>query len=76
MLLSQSGFWKRVKTGRESDIFLKTKKFSAYDLAFEQHLIDYGIYPHGYDYDNDDGSVYPSAASRLESGKTFTRRQL
>ena len=59
MSLSQSGSRKRAKTGRESDISSKTKKSSAYDPAFEQHLIDHGIYPHGYDYDDDDGSVYP-----------------
>ncbi len=59
MSSSQSGSRKRAKTGRESDISSKTKKSSAYDPAFEQHLIDHGIYPHGYDYDDDDGSVYP-----------------
>ena len=59
MSSSQLGSRKRAKTGRESDISSKTKKSSAYDPAFEQHLIDHGIYPHGYDYDDDDGSVYP-----------------
>ena len=61
MSSSQSGSRKRAKTGRESDISSKTKKWksSAYDRGFEQHLIDHGVYPHGYDYDDDDGSVYP-----------------
>ena len=59
MSSSQSGSRKRAKTRRESDISSKTKKSSAYDPAFEQHLIDHGIYPHGYDYDDDDGYVYP-----------------
>ncbi|MCJ1461990.1 hypothetical protein MMC07_000590 [Pseudocyphellaria aurata] len=45
---SQSGSRKRAKTGRESDISLKTKKSSAYDGGFEQHLIDHGVYPAGY----------------------------
>ena len=60
---SQSGSRKRTKSGRESDTSSKTRKSSAYDPGFEQHLIDHGIYPHGYDYDDDDdvdeGSVYP-----------------
>ena len=43
MSSSQSGSRKRAKTGRESDISSKTKKSSAYDPAFEQHLIDHGI---------------------------------
>ena len=48
MSSSQSGSRKRAKTGRESDISSKTKKSSAYDPAFEQHLIDHGVYPEGY----------------------------
>ena len=61
---SQSSSRKRVKTGTESDISSRTRKSSAYDPDFEQHLIDHGIYPHGYDQgddddDDDDGSVYP-----------------
>lgn len=44
MSSSQSGSRKRAKTGRESNISSKTKKFSAYDPAFEQHLIDHGIH--------------------------------
>ena len=58
MSSSQSGPRKRAKAERESDVS-KTKRSSAYDLAFEGYLIDHGIYPHGYDYDNNDGSVYP-----------------
>ena len=44
MSSSQSGSRKRAKTGRESDISSKTKKSSAYDRGFEQHLIDHGIH--------------------------------
>ena len=44
MSSTQSGPRKRAKTGRELDISSKTKKSSAYDPAFEQHLIDHGIY--------------------------------
>ena len=44
MSASQSGSRKRAKTGRESDISLSTRKTSAYDPAFEQHLIDHGIH--------------------------------
>ncbi|SLM38477.1 hypothetical protein LPUS_08696 [Lasallia pustulata] len=54
---SQSGSRKRAKTGTESDISSKTRKSSAYDAGFEQHLVDYGIYPDKYDYG--DGFVYP-----------------
>ena len=45
---SQSGFRKRTKSGRESDTSSKTRKSSAYDPGFEQHLIDHGVYPEGY----------------------------
>ncbi|KAL2047531.1 hypothetical protein ABVK25_011460 [Lepraria finkii] len=45
---SYSGSRKKAKTGRESDIPSKTKKSSAYDPVFGQHLIDHGIYPEGY----------------------------
>lgn len=59
-----SGSRKRAKTGRESDTSSTTRKSSAYNRNFEQHLIDHGIYPHGYynggDDDDDDGSVYPN----------------
>lgn len=59
MASSQSSSRKRVKSGKESNTFSRTKKSSAYDPAFEQHLIDRGVYPHGYDYNDDDCSVYP-----------------
>ncbi|KAK3176921.1 hypothetical protein OEA41_008247 [Lepraria neglecta] len=45
---SQSGSRKRAKI---SDTSSKTRKSSAYDPIFEQHLIDHGIYPEGYDDD-------------------------
>ena len=45
---SQSGSRKRAKTGRESGTSSSTRKTSAYDPSFEQHLIDHGIYPEGY----------------------------
>ncbi|KAK3178843.1 hypothetical protein OEA41_000980 [Lepraria neglecta] len=48
MASSQSGSRKRAKTGQESDISSRTRKSSAYDPAFAQHLIDHGVYPHGY----------------------------
>ena len=47
MSSSQSGSRKRVKTGRESHIS-KTRKSTAYDPDFDQHLIDHGVYPEGY----------------------------
>ncbi len=53
MASSQSGSRKKAKTGRESDISSKTRKSSAYDPEFEQHLIDHGIYPEGYGEDED-----------------------
>ena len=50
---SQSGSRKRAKTGRASGTSSSTRKTSAYDPAFEQHLIDHGIYPEGYGEDED-----------------------
>ena len=50
---SQSGSRKRTKTGRESGTSSSTRKTSAYDPPFEQHLIDHGIYPEGYGDDED-----------------------
>ena len=44
MSASQSGSRKRAKTGRESGTSSSTRKTSAYDPAFEQHLIDHGIH--------------------------------
>ena len=48
MSSSQSGSRKRAKTGRESGTSSLTRKTSAYDPAFEQHLIDHGVYPDGF----------------------------
>lgn len=45
---SQSGSRKRARTGRESDTSSKTRRTSAYDGGFEQHLIDHNVYPEGY----------------------------
>ena len=39
---------KRARTGRDSDTSSKTRRTSAYDLGFEQHLVDHGVYPEGY----------------------------
>lgn len=41
---SQSGSRKRAKTGRQSGTSSSTRKTSAYDPAFKQHLNDHGIY--------------------------------
>ena len=41
---SHSGSRKRAKTGRESGTSSSTRRTSAYDPAFEQHLNDHGIY--------------------------------
>lgn len=46
---SQSGSRKRAKTKGKSGTSSSTRRrTSAYDPAFEQHLIDHGIYPAGY----------------------------
>ncbi|KAL8900576.1 MAG: hypothetical protein Q9207_005637 [Kuettlingeria erythrocarpa] len=45
--MSQSGSRKRAKTGKESDASSSTRKSSAYDPAFRQHLVDHGIYESG-----------------------------
>ena len=49
MASGQSGSSKRARTGKEPDTLPTTKRSSAYDLNFEQHLIDHGVYPDGYD---------------------------
>lgn len=49
MSLSQRSSRKRAKIAIELDTSSKTKRSSAYDPAFEQHLIDHGVYPEGYD---------------------------
>lgn len=48
---TQSGSRPRAKTTSTSDKSLKTRKSSAYDAGFEQHLIDHGVYPEEYDDD-------------------------
>ena len=48
MSSNHSSSRKRAKTGRESDTSSKTRRTSAYDLGFEQHLIDHGFYPEGF----------------------------
>ena len=73
---SQSGSRKRAKTERESEISSKRKKTSAYDPVFEQHLIDHGVYPHEYDYDDDDGSVYPDNWEEINQRLTQPRSSL
>lgn len=45
---SQLGSRKRARTGRDSDTSSKTRRTSAYDPSFQQHLIDHGVYPDGY----------------------------
>ena len=45
---SQSGSRKRARIGKESEISSKTRRTSAYDKGFEQHLIDHGVYPARY----------------------------
>lgn len=45
---SQSGSRKRTRTGQGSDRSAKSRRTSAYDPAFKQHLIDHGVYPDGY----------------------------
>lgn len=59
MSSSQSGSRNRAKSRGTSDKSSNTRKSSAYDPGFEQHLIDHGIYPHGHEYTDEDSSVYP-----------------
>ena len=76
MASSRSGSRKRAKSGKQLDTSSKTKRSSAYDPAFEQHLIDHGVYPHGYDYDNDDVSVYPDNWEEINGRLAQPRRSL
>lgn len=45
---SQSGSRKRARTEEESNTSSKTRRTSAYNHGFEQHLIDHGVYPAGH----------------------------
>jgi len=83
MVSSQSGFRKRAKSEKESNTSSTTRKSSAYNRDFEQHLIDHDIYPE--EYDNDEDSEEPAnmedinqrlAQSRSSlSSSRFTREQ-
>ena len=72
---SQSGSRKRARTGRESDISANTRRTSAYDPGFEQHLIDHGIYPHAYG-DDDDRLAYPDNWEEINERLAQPRRSL
>lgn len=48
MSSSESRSRKRARTETEPDTSSKTRRTSAYDPAFKQHLIDHGVYPEGY----------------------------
>ena len=48
-----------VSASRSSSKTAKTRKTTVYDAAFEQNLIDHGIYPHGYESDDEERSIYP-----------------
>ena len=61
---SQSGSRKQAKSGRESASSITSRGTSAYDAAFEQHLIDHNIYPETY---NDDGD--PEEPANVEDIK-------
>ncbi|MCJ1270937.1 hypothetical protein MMC22_010835 [Lobaria immixta] len=74
---SQSGSRKRAKTGRAPNAASNARRTSAYDPIFEQHLIDHGIYPHGYGHgDNDNGSVYPDNWEEIDEMLARPRRSL
>ena len=72
MASSQSGSRKKARTGGESDISSKTKKSSAYDPNFEQHLIDHGVYPYLYD----GGSVSPDNWEEINERLALRRPSL
>lgn len=44
-------------SGRTSNISRKKQKTLTYDKVFEQHLIDHGVYPPGYDADTDPANL-------------------
>lgn len=44
---------RRSKSTKATTISSKARRSSAYDDDFEQHLIDYDVYPEGYEYTND-----------------------
>ncbi|KAK5651101.1 hypothetical protein OQA88_13283 [Cercophora sp. LCS_1] len=44
---------RRTKSTKATTISSKARRSSAYDDDFEQHLLDYDVYPEGYEYAND-----------------------
>ena len=71
---SQSSSRKRAKTGRESGTSSSTRKTSAYDPAFAQHLIDHGIHPEGRD--DDEGFKEPANIEAIHDRLARSRSSL
>lgn len=54
----------------------KTRKTTVYDAAFEQNLIDHGIYPHGYESDDEERSIYPENWDQINARLSRPRPSL
>ncbi|KAL8825833.1 MAG: hypothetical protein Q9170_007639 [Blastenia crenularia] len=78
MASSQLNSKKRAETDGDSKTPSKRRRTSAYDPAFEQHLIDHGIYPDGYcDHsDDDDSSEVPRNWEEINARLAQPRRSL
>ncbi|KAJ3494995.1 hypothetical protein NLG97_g3708 [Lecanicillium saksenae] len=51
---------RRSQSTKATSVSSKAKRSSAYDKDFEQNLIDYNIYPKGYEYPDDDSIPEPN----------------
>ncbi len=74
MISSQSSFRKRAKSKKESNTFSTTRKSSAYNRDFEQHLINHDIYPE--EYDNDEDSEESTNMKDINQRLTQSRSSL
>jgi hypothetical protein len=54
----------------------RTRKSTPYDAAFEQGLIDSGIYPHGYEYPDDSDAPRPSNIAEINKRLAQSRESL
>src|SRR3569833_3100720 len=74
--MSQSNLDRRKRAasrGRPKGNTTSTKSTGPYDRAFQQHLIDFGIYPDGYEYP--DGQIPPAPENMEEIVRVLAQRR-
>jgi hypothetical protein len=65
MASSRSASSRRTKSTKATDISSTIKPSSAYDDAFEQHMIDNSVYPEGYEYPDNRQTPEPENVDQL-----------